>query len=513
MMNREELAMNDIEDDDDWLMFALFCDVINAEAKESQQINTLVKRPKRKRKCHLRGDPQSSTWGLMLLNIRQQSEPLNKNHYLMKTFRLRFRLPYPLFLAIVEKLKASDEFKDDEEKCDALGRKSISLELKVLGALRILARSASYYEIEELSHIGKETVRSFFHRFIAYFGSDEVFSSYVHPPISEAAIAVTEEMYRKKGLPGCIGSVDCVHIEWDRCPSRRAMQHTGKEGCPTLSFEVVVDHCRRIQSATLGFAGSVNDKTIVRFDGYVKKLRDGTLFGDKTFKLLGKDGDGNQIVVNQQGYYLICDGGYHKWRVLQCPNKYTANENFRRLSQRIESLRKDVECTFGILKIRFKILKYPLLYRKEKTINLIFRTCCVLHNILLDVDGRDLASKAERNEINVAIDDEEEEEFDEAYVNPNTLGATEEEAGLREDEELIDEEEFTIGRAATVLEMIGRDSFQIGRIHTIAVDFGGSSYVSSSEDVEIDSRFRNLQVQLSNHLEIINEKARRSRRK
>ena len=41
---------------------------------------------------------------------------------------------------------------------------------------------------------------------------------------------------------------------------------------------------------------------------------------------------------------------------------------------------KDVECTFGILKGRFRILKLLFEYEEEKDVDNVFFTCCVLHN-------------------------------------------------------------------------------------------------------------------------------------
>ena len=63
------------------------------------------------------------------------------------------------------------------------------------------------------------------------------------------------------------------------------------------------------------------------------------------------------------GLYLICDGGYHLWRCLQFPLKDVPDIWARRWSKRLESVRKDVECAFGILKKRFRILKVPFLYK------------------------------------------------------------------------------------------------------------------------------------------------------
>ena len=48
---------------------------------------------------------------------------------------------------------------------------------------------------------------------------------------------------------------------------------------------------------------------------------------------------------------------------------------------------KDVECTFGIMKGRFRILKLPFQFNDAAKIDAIFKTCCVLHNMLLFHDG------------------------------------------------------------------------------------------------------------------------------
>ena len=50
-------------------------------------------------------------------------------------------------------------------------------------------------------------------------------------------------------------------------------------------------------------------------------------------------------------------------------------------------MRKDVECTFGILKGRWKCLKYGIRMHGVECCDKIWLTCCALHNMLLEVDG------------------------------------------------------------------------------------------------------------------------------
>jgi hypothetical protein len=81
------------------------------------------------------------------------------------------------------------------------------------------------------------------------------------------------EIFHKMGLPGCVGSTDCVHLKWDRCAATLMNLCKGKEGYPSLVYSVTVDHHRRILGVTRSNYGCRNDKTIVRLDKYITDVR------------------------------------------------------------------------------------------------------------------------------------------------------------------------------------------------------------------------------------------------
>ena len=54
-------------------------------------------------------------------------------------------------------------------------------------------------------------------------------------------------------------------------------------------------------------------------------------------------------------------------------------------STNVESVRKDVECTFGIIKKRWRILNNGFYQRDMALCEKIFVTCCCLNNFMLDV--------------------------------------------------------------------------------------------------------------------------------
>jgi len=262
---------------------------------------------------------------------------------------------------------------------DALGQPVVPLELLVLGVLRVLGRGMCFDGIYELNGISLDVNRRFFHCFCRAYRTIQ-FPISCAPPTSKEDIDQVTKVYESLGLPGCIGSTDCVHIHWDRCPAALRSLHVGKEGFPTLSYSVTATHSRRIIAVHGGAKGTTNDKTMSKFDSFLKGICDGSIYGQNQFALKNTVNNDVEVV---SGLYLICDGGYHKWRTMQCPVKQTSDPDVCHWSRWLESVRKDIECTFGILKGRFRILKVPCLLQTANEIDNVFYTCCALHNEIL----------------------------------------------------------------------------------------------------------------------------------
>ena len=126
--------------------------------------------------------------------------------------------------------------------------------------------------------------------------------------------------------------------------------------------------------------GARNDQHIVRLDPTVKKLRK-EWYNEVEWSYFDIEGN----VLWSKGVYLICDGGYLRWRTLICPYQFSREGTKKGYySANLESVRKDVECTFGILKKRWRILEYGIIhYRSSDRCEKVFVVCCILHNIML----------------------------------------------------------------------------------------------------------------------------------
>ncbi len=54
--------------------------------------------------------------------------------------------------------------------------------------------------------------------------------------------------YNTTGLPGCVGSMDMVHVKGSNCPTVNHNRAKGKEGYPTIGFQCITDFYRRVMA-------------------------------------------------------------------------------------------------------------------------------------------------------------------------------------------------------------------------------------------------------------------------
>ncbi len=175
----------------------------------------------------------------------EQDELLNENSFHAKKFRRRFRVPYTMFLNIVKDIKRANGLSDTRTDCSSV--ESVKINLLVLGSLRIVASGGVFDLVEEATNVSEETHRVFFHTQFCVWG-DRISKDWIKLPTDEEELRKIMYVYEKKGLPGCAGSIDCVHLIWDKCPAGLHSVCKGKGKFPTLAFQAVVSHTRKILS-------------------------------------------------------------------------------------------------------------------------------------------------------------------------------------------------------------------------------------------------------------------------
>ena len=257
----------------------------------------------------------ASTWGVMLRDPNLQTIGSDAR----KTFMRRFRVPHSIFTRLVRWTKGWHE----KNAADAAGRPRCPTGLKVLGWLRMVGRGVCFDDLEELSSIKSSTMHAFFHEFNRH-AREELYPIHVRMPSNINELMEIEAAYAAVGIPGTCGSMDVVHIPLGACPHGLINVCTGKEGYPTLAYNVICDHSGRALALMPGAYGTINDKTIVRSDEAVETVKTGDLF--KSFRYQVYRPDGTSFFIT--GAYLIVDGGYLRWSCLQCGLKRSSDENY-----------------------------------------------------------------------------------------------------------------------------------------------------------------------------------------
>jgi hypothetical protein len=119
-----------------------------------------------------------------------------------------------LFLRIMNAVEAHDNY--FLQKRDAAGVLGLSCFQKVTAAFRMLTYGVPADATDEYVRIGESTALESLRRFVA--AVVEIFEAeYLRHP-NQADIARLLATNEKRGFPGMLGSIDCMHWVWKNCP-------------------------------------------------------------------------------------------------------------------------------------------------------------------------------------------------------------------------------------------------------------------------------------------------------
>jgi len=148
----------------------------------------------------------------------------------------RFRMPRVLFQKIYDDAKDEPFF---QQRINATGQLQAHPLQKIVGALRVLAYGEAADRAEEYVRISGSTIQQavgHFTRFIV----QRYQSIYLHKPaIDELGVILARN--EERGLPGCIGSLDCSHLQWAACPKGHAGAYQDRRGTRRIAMETICD--------------------------------------------------------------------------------------------------------------------------------------------------------------------------------------------------------------------------------------------------------------------------------
>ena len=188
-----------------------------------------------------------------------------------KLFREVFRMEFGCFKKMYSLfVQRTTKF---DRKADAVGQAGIHPEVKLLACLNVLTSGNSLVQVANLFKIARPTLNYCFDTFLEVL--PKALESYVTWPNNEEAAAVVLKHEARHKLPGCLGSLDCLHWAWGQCRMDDAYAFSGKSGKPSVVLEAVADCDLKFLFYNFGSPGCQNDITIIRSSPLLTKISQG----------------------------------------------------------------------------------------------------------------------------------------------------------------------------------------------------------------------------------------------
>ncbi|XP_051179362.1 protein ALP1-like isoform X1 [Lolium perenne] len=297
--------------------------------------------------------------------------------YPEKVFRRRFWMRRALFERIVHALgEWSPEF---TQRRDALDREGLSPLQKCTSAIRQLAYGTPADALDEYLKIAECTSVKCLKLFTE--GVIHIFGDYYMRRPNVDDVQRLLDIGESRGFPGMLGSLDCMHWRWEKCPmSWRGQFTSGYKGAPTLILEAVASQDLWIWHAFFGLAGSNNDINVLNQSKlFVEELKGQAPI--VSYRVNDRD--------YEHGYYLVAAF------VKSIPMAQTEKHKLFAAFQ--EGARKDVERAFGVLQARWSILRGPARLYDRGDIHNIMIACIILHNMIVEDEKEEASNVLDLN--------------------------------------------------------------------------------------------------------------------
>lgn len=258
------------------------------------------------------------------------------------------------------------------------GEEGPSLEARLLNPLRGLAygvASHAFMDYFQMSVAMCREARKQFDFMMRQLYHEE----YMRLPTPEDLSNISKLHQEKHKFPGMYGSLDCMHVIWNKCPVAWHGQYKkGTMKKPSLVLEAISDHHLWFWHASFGYCGTLNDINILDLSPFLESLLNGE------FVKKEKESTAVPFTISNNQFeemYVLVDGIYPEYSRFVHGIKQPCDKQEEKYTKWQEAARKDIERAFGVLQGKFQYMARPI---EEHDLNLISRrvaSCLILHNM------------------------------------------------------------------------------------------------------------------------------------
>lgn len=191
---------------------------------------------------------------------------------------------------------------------------------------------------------------------------------------------ISEDFQKYANFPNCIGAVDGKHVRIEQPSKTGSLYYNYKHYFSTVLL-VVCDANYSFLYVDVGSYGKSNDSTVFQESLFYKNVMEGTFNIPEPRPISNVDTTGLPFVFVGDDAF-----GLSKHVMRPYVGKQLCHTK-RVFNYRLSRARRYIECTFGILANKWRILHRPLNVNIDFAESIIL-ACCVLHNYVRCKDGR-----------------------------------------------------------------------------------------------------------------------------
>jgi len=153
-----------------------------------------------------------------------------------RDFETRFRVPHAVFRRTYLAVKDEPFF---QKRINATGKPQAHPLQKVVAAFRVIAYGEAADRGDEYVRLSR-TVIAKSTKLLMEFIVQRWAPTYLRRPNDDELDTIMERN-KERGMPGCMGSLDCCHWEWHQCPTGMAGSYQSRKGKRGIVVEAVSD--------------------------------------------------------------------------------------------------------------------------------------------------------------------------------------------------------------------------------------------------------------------------------
>ncbi|KAJ8934209.1 hypothetical protein NQ318_021634 [Aromia moschata] len=285
-------------------------------------------------------------------------------------FREHFGMSRESFDELLSVIKADISGKDTvmrrcvpaEEKLALALRKKVILDKN---AVQVSGHGMFYDKLHEEFRLGISTISSLIHQVCRAIATIMTFRC-IPIPDGECWLQISEQFERILNFPNCLGAIGRSHIAWVKFRSA---------GSLVLTATCDVNYRLTYVEVDCSDADGLKDSMLH------KKILDGSLNIPKP-RELGESGIVAPFVFLGNSSFTIST------YVMRPYSGRSLSQKRKVFNYRLERARKPIDCTFALLSNKWRIFHRPLDVSQEFAEDIV-KSCCVLHNFVLEREGYD----------------------------------------------------------------------------------------------------------------------------